>query len=400
MLAGKRIILGVTGGIAAYKAAYLLREFQKAGADVRVTMTPSATRFVGSETFSSLSRHEVAVEVFNDSDPGESWTRHIHWGEWADLFVIAPCTANTLAKIVNGQSDNMLTTTVLAARCPLLICPTMDGEMYESQAVTKNLQTARKMGFYILEPETGYLASGLEAQGRLPGPDAILKKSADIIKDHRIQGPLTGKKVVVTAGPTREYIDPVRFISNPSSGKMGIAMAEAARTLGGDVIMLHGPLSAVIPKRIRTKSFTSADDLFSLIQEHSDADVVIMSAAVSDYKPAETSDQKTKKTGESVTLKLLQTPDSLAWLGKRKKEGQVLIGFAMETENLIENAKLKLEKKNLDWICANSLSGEGSGFESDSNTIHLLGHGTEKSFSGSKQDVASDILKEIFDESP
>jgi phosphopantothenoylcysteine decarboxylase / phosphopantothenate---cysteine ligase len=400
MLAGKRIILGVTGGIAAYKAAYLLREYQKAGAEVRVTMTPSATRFIGSETFSSLSRHEVAVDVFNNSDPVDSWTRHIHWGEWADLFVIAPCTANTLAKIVHGQSDNMLTTTVLAARCPVLLCPTMDGEMYESAAVSGNLDLAREMGFYVQEPETGYLASGLESIGRLPEADAILKRSAEIIRDHRIQGPLTGKKVLVTAGPTREYLDPVRFISNPSSGKMGIAMADAARAFGGDVLMLHGPVAVSIPDRLKRLSFISADELFGLIQEHSDADIVIMAAAVSDFKPASRSDQKTKKSGSKETLELIQTPDSLAWLGERKKQGQILIGFAMETENLIENAKLKLEKKNLDWICANSLSDEGAGFGADSNTVHLIGRGTEKSFSGSKQKVASDILKEIFDESP
>lgn len=398
MLAGKRIILGVTGGIAAYKAAYLLREFQKAGAEVRVTMTPSATRFVGSETFSSLSRHEVAVEVFNSEEPGDSWTKHIHWGEWADLFVIAPCTANTLAKIVHGQSDNMLTSTVLAARCPVLICPTMDGEMYESAAVTKNLEEARKLGFYVLEPELGYLASGLEAIGRLPEADAILKKSSEIIKAHRIQGPLTGKKVVVTAGPTREYMDPVRFISNPSSGRMGIAMAEAAYALGGDVMLLHGPVSSQVPDRIKTESFTSADDLFALIQKHADADVVIKSAAVSDFKPAQTADQKTKKEDTGLSIELLRTPDSLAWLGENKRKGQVLIGFAMETENLIENAEKKLLSKNLDWICANSLLDEGSGFEKETNTVHLLGKGQSYEFSGTKTEVAMSILTKIFGE--
>lgn len=397
MLSGKRILLGVTGGIAAYKAAFLLRDFQKAGADVRVTMTPSSTRFIGTETFSSLSRNEVAVDVFSDNEAGDSWTKHIHWGEWADIFVIAPCTANTLAKIVHGQSDNMLTSTVLAARCPVLICPTMDGEMYESAAVSNNLSRAVDLGFYILEPDKGYLASGLEAVGRLPEPDIILSRAYEIIKKHRIQGPLTGKKVLVTAGPTREFMDPVRFISNPSSGKMGIAMAEAARALGGEVTLLLGPVSVPVPERIHNESFTSADDLFDLIQKHSEAEVVIMSAAVSDYKPAETSDQKSKKNDDLPSLELVKTPDSLAWLGKRKRDGQILIGFAMETKNLIKNAKLKLNKKNLDWICANSLSDEGAGFGSDTNTIHLIGHSTEKTFSGSKQEVASEILREIFE---
>lgn len=398
MLSGKRIILGVTGGIAAYKAVYLLRDFQKAGAEVRVTMTPSATRFVGSETFAALSRHDVAVDVFNDTEPGQNWTKHIQWGEWADLFIIAPCTANTLAKIVHGQADNMLTTTLLAARCPVLICPTMDGEMYENPAVTGNLDAVKEMGYYILEPESGYLASGIEATGRLPEPEAILAKSAGIIKDHRIRGPLTGKKIVVTAGPTREFLDPVRFISNPSSGKMGIALAEAARALGGDVILLHGPVTASIPDRLRCERFISADDLFELIQKHADADVVIKAAAVSDFKPAVRSDQKTKKESAKLSIKLEKNPDSLAWLGKNKRKGQVLIGFAMETENMLRNAKKKLKSKNLDWICANSISGSGSGFDSDNNTVHLLGSGSEHEFTGTKKEVAMKILKEIFED--
>lgn len=396
MLSGKRILLGVTGGIAAYKAAYLLREFQKAGAEVRVTMTPSATRFIGSETFSSLSRHEVAVDVFNNDDPGDSWTKHIHWGEWADLFVIAPCTANTLAKIVNGQSDNMLTSSVLAARCPVLICPTMDGEMYESASVSANLKKALGMGFYIEEPETGYLASGLEAKGRLPEPKSILKRSSDIIKEHRIQGPLTGKKVVVTAGPTREFIDPVRFISNPSSGRMGIAMAEAARALGGDVTLLHGYLSVPVPSRLHALAFDSADDLFRLMQDHADAEVIIKAAAVSDFKPVSKSDKKEKKDQAELNIHLERNPDILQWLGENRKPGQTLIGFAMETEYLIENAKLKLKRKNIDWICANSLTEEKSGFGSADNSVHLIGEKAKFHFNGPKERVASEILKAIF----
>ncbi|MEX1269613.1 MAG: bifunctional phosphopantothenoylcysteine decarboxylase/phosphopantothenate--cysteine ligase CoaBC [Balneolaceae bacterium] len=396
MLSGKRIILGVTGGIAAYKAAFLLREFQKAGAEVRVTMTPSATRFIGSETFSALSRHEVAVDVFNNEDPGDSWTRHIHWGEWADLFVIAPCTANTLAKIVHGQSDNMLTSTVLAARCPVLICPTMDGEMYENPSVKKNLVSAEKNGLYILEPESGYLASGLEAKGRLPEAESILSKSEEIIREHRIQGPLTGKKVLVTAGPTREYLDPVRFISNPSSGKMGIAMADAARALGGDVTLLTGPVSIPVPGRLQTEQFISAEDLFTLAKKHAGADVIIMAAAVSDFRPAQSDDQKIKKEKAGLTVELEQNPDILEWLGKQKKNNPVLIGFAMETEDLEKNAKAKLKKKNLDWICANSVAEENSGFETDTNTIRLFGKEAEYSFSGNKHEIAGQILTTIF----
>lgn len=397
MLAGERIILGVTGGIAAYKAAYLLREFQKAGAEVRVTMTPSATRFVGIETFAALSRYEVAVEVFNEEDPGDNWTKHIHWGDWADLFVIAPCTANTLSKIVQGQSDNMLTSTVLAARCPLLICPTMDGEMYESSAVSENLEKAKSQGHYVLEPDEGYLASGLEAKGRLPEPNAILNEAKKIIKNHRIQGPLTGKKVVVSAGPTREFLDPIRFISNPSSGKMGLAMAEAARLLGGNVTLLHGPISIDIPDRIQTKSFVSADDLFSLIKKQSDADIIIMAAAVSDYKPTSIQGQKIKKEASGNKLQLAKNPDILEWLGNQKQEGQILIGFAMETENLKENAQKKLRKKNLDWICTNELSSDNTGFGTDENKILLIGTDSEESFSGSKQEIAKGILAKIFE---
>lgn len=398
MLAGKRIILGVTGGIAAYKAAYLLREFQKANAHVRVTMTPSATRFVGTQTFAALSRHEVAVEVFNDENPGEDWTRHIHWGDWADLFVIAPCTANTLSKIVQGQADNMLTSTVLAARCPILICPTMDGEMYENNAVAENITKAKAQGYYVLEPTEGYLASGLEAKGRLPEPVDILNESEKIIKKHRIQGPLTGKKVVVSAGPTREFFDPIRFISNPSSGKMGLAMAEAARLLGADVTLLHGPISIEIPDRIQSKSFVSADDLFNQIKIHSGADVIIMAAAVSDFKPASSFHQKMKKddAGEQQQLELIRNPDILEWLGKQKKDGQVLIGFAMETENLEENAQKKLKKKNLDWICANALTGENPAFGSKENIVILLGRESRESFSGNKTKIAGEILERIF----
>ena len=396
MLSGKRIILGVTGGIAAYKAAYLLREFQKAGAEVRVTMTPSATRFVGSETFSALSRQPVAIDVFSEDQSEESWTKHIHWGEWADIFVIAPCTANTLSKIVNGSSDNMLTATVLAARCPVLICPTMDGEMYENPAVSENIKRALQMGHHLLEPDAGYLASGLEAVGRLPELTSIVKETDRIIQLSRTQGPLSGKKVLVTAGPTREFMDPVRFISNPSSGKMGRAMADAAVRLGAEVTLLKGPVHVEPTERMEIRSFISADDLFNEVKSNADADVVIMAAAVADFTPSEPSAQKVKKESASESIPLKRTADILHWLGERKNGDQTLIGFAMETENLRENARRKLQKKNLNWICANSISDNDSGFESDSNTIELIGKESEKVFTGSKQTIALQILREIF----
>jgi len=394
MLSGKRIILGVTGGIAAYKAVFLLREYQKAGAEVRVTMTPSATRFVGLDTFASLSGHNVAVEIFPDDEDSSEWTRHIHWGEWADLFVIAPCTGNTLAKIANGISDNMLTATVLAARCPLLICPTMDGEMYDSPAVTENLKRVQKFGYHILEPDAGFLASGLDGIGRLPEFETILEKSSQIIGN--IEGPLANKKVLVTAGPTREHIDPVRFISNPSSGKMGVAMAIAATRLGAEVTIIHGPIAVNLPEDVVSKSITSAEEMFQQVQLYADFDVIIMSAAVSDFTPEVVFDHKVKKDKGTDSIKLRKTTDILSWLGNRKQTNQTLIGFAMETNDLIENATRKLSTKNADWIVANSLTKNDAGFESNTNHVYLLGNNVQSEFQGTKQDVAEQVLNFIF----
>jgi len=399
MLSGKRIILGVTGGIAAYKAAFLLRAYQKAGAEVRVTMTPDATRFVGVETFTALSKHEVAVEVFPQNKAAtDSWTKHISWGEWGDLFVIAPCTANTLAKIAHGISDNMLTATVPAARCPLLVCPTMDGEMYKSPAVQHNLQTIKEFGYHFLEPDKGYLASGLEGKGRLPEAETILNESERIIEEHRTRGPLSGKKVVVTAGPTREPIDPVRFISNPSSGKMGFAMAEAAYTMGANVTLIHGPVHIPKPNGIQTIEIGTADEMFKQVKQHQEADIIIMSAAISDFSPKKYHKQKIKKDSAETSLKLRQTTDILAWLGNHKREGQLIIGFAMETENLLENAEKKLKEKKADWIVANSLMDNDAGFGVDTNKVHLLGSKKDISFEGSKKNIAYKILTHIWGE--
>ncbi|GAB5409467.1 MAG: bifunctional phosphopantothenoylcysteine decarboxylase/phosphopantothenate--cysteine ligase CoaBC [Balneolaceae bacterium] len=396
MLSGKRIILGVTGGIAAYKAVFLLREFQKAGAEVRVTMTPSATRFVGLETFASLSGYDVAVEIFpEEQENATEWTRHINWGEWADLFVIAPCTGNTLAKIANGISDNMLTSTVLAARSPILICPTMDGEMYESPSVSANLKTIQEFGYHVLEPESGFLASGLDGKGRLPEFHIILERAKEIIGS--IKGPLEGKTVVVTAGPTREFIDPVRFISNPSSGKMGFAMAKAAQRLGAEVTLIHGPVHLETPEGIVTQRIISAEDLYKAVRQKSDADIIIMAAAVSDFTPSETFQHKVKKDTAENSIALKSTTDILSWLGESKSSHQTLIGFAMETENLIENATSKLYRKKADWIIANSLSNENTGFEADTNYVYVLGKDSDYEFKGTKHEVAERVLKFIFD---
>ena len=398
MLSGKRIILGVTGGIAAYKAAFLLRAFQKAGAEVRVTMTGAARRFVGEETFAALTKHSVATNIFpDDQSPQENWTRHISWAEWADLFVIAPCTANTMAKMVGGFSDNMLTATVLAARSPILVCPTMDGEMYNAPAVKRNLKKLRADGYHVMEPESGYLASGLKGKGRLPEAEQILQKSKSILAENRSVGPLSGKKVVVTAGPTREFIDPVRFISNPSSGKMGLAMAHAAHKLGADVTVIHGPITQSIPENMHSVAITSTDDLFQAVKKQRDADIIIMAAAVADYSPKHHSDQKIKKDGSDTSLELQQTTDILSWLGEHKQEKQVLIGFAMETEKLIDRAHDKRKKKRIDWIVANSISDQDSGFGVDTNTVTLLGDNVKQKFSGPKTEVARQVLDLIFD---
>ena len=397
MLSDKKILLGVTGGIAAYKAVELLRLYQKAGAEVRVTMTASATRFVGSETFAALSRNPVAINVFSDQADPDEWVRHIHWSEWADIFVIAPCTANTLAKIVHGLTDNMLTSMVSAARCPIVLCPTMDGEMFFSPAVKRNLEIAREDGFHILEPEEGYLASGMENKGRLPEPEQILEYTSGIITRSEI---LSGKKVLVSAGPTREFIDPVRFISNPSSGKMGLAVAKAAQRMGAEVTLLLGPVSLQVPPGIHVKRYTSTDDLFQLVQTcFPDHDVLAMSSAVSDFKPKDRSNQKIKKDKGGDTIKLDRTPDILEWSGTHRSEHQTIIGFAMETDNLEEHARSKLTRKNVDWIAANELIEGKSGFAVDHNEIVLLSKdGSSHKFNGTKDAVAEAMLNEIFGE--
>lgn len=422
-LAGRRIILGISGGIAAYKSVLLLREYQVRGAEVRCIATPAALRFIGKDTLSALSRQPVPVEVFpDDADVEDNWTRHIHWGEWADIMVIAPCTAHTLAKIVHGFSDNMLTSTVLAARCPLLICPTMDGGMYEAPATRENRLKAARMGYTVMEPEHGYLASTLEDKGRLPGTDAIIRETARVIAhqaplkadDVGADKPLSGKNVLITAGPTREYLDSVRFLSNPSSGKMGVAMAAAALRLGAAVELLHGPLRISLDDLKQQAGFESsaiisAQDLFDAVSQRQQAvsppDIIIMAAAVSDFRPAQREQGKVKKQQAALELALERTPDILRWLGENRRPEQQLIGFAMETEHLIPAAIGKLRAKNADYIIANTISqapGEdgGSGFESDYNEVFLISPETQATappapIAGTKKEVAMTALRHI-----
>ena len=419
MLSGRHILLGVTGGIAAYKAAYLVRALQKKGALVRVIMTPAATRFIGEETFSALTGHEVGVHTFVQDDSQQSisteaefahsnaseqihnpWTRHIQWGEWADLFVIAPCTANTIAKITHGNSDNLLTATVLASRTPILICPTMDGEMMNASATTHNLELLKSRGFHLLEPEEGYLASGLTGKGRLPEPDDIVAHVESLLATET--GPLYEKKVVVTAGPTREHIDPVRFISNPSSGKMGLAMAKAAQRLGAQVHLVHGPISLAIPEGIQSYAVLSAHDMFEQVKALHPAEVFIKAAAVSDFSPTTTHNHKVKKSKEESHISLAPTPDILKWIGDHKDLDTISIGFAMETTDLLEQAKTKRRRKNADWIIANFIESEQQGFAnqqgfaSNYNRVTLIGDGVEESFEGPKDDLAMSVLRSIF----
>lgn len=398
-LQGARILVGITGGIAAYKSISLLRALQKRGAEVRAIATPSVSSFVGLETLRAITREEVPVEVFHQDGDAvtDSWTRHIHWGEWADLYVIAPCTAQTMAKIAHGFSDNMLTASVLARRCPLLVCPTMDGEMWDHPATQRNVELLRGDGIHVLEPADGYLASGLIGQGRLPEEAVIVAEMERLLADvergrdaeegdvaarshgKRSVAPsslFAGKRVLVTTGPTREPIDDVRYISNPSSGKMGIAMALAVKQAGAYVTLLHGPIeSSLLPAMDAIHSFESADELFELVQAHGPgSDVVIMAAAVSDAKPAERRRGKVKKADQEWSLQLAPTPDILAWLGGHKSDTQTLIGFAMESdaETAREAALSKLEAKNLDAIILNLLREGESGFGIDSNNVELF----------------------------
>ena len=393
-LQGARILVGITGGIAAYKSISLIRALQKGGAEVRAIATPSVSSFVGLETLRAITREEVPVEVFHQDGDAvtDSWTRHIHWGEWAELYVITPCTAQTMAKIAHGFSDNMLTASVLARRCPLLVCPTMDGEMWDHPATQRNVELLRGDGIHVLEPAEGYLASGLIGQGRLPEETQIVAEVERLLadlepghggaKDEAMSrggvppSLFTGKRVLVTTGPTREHIDDVRYISNPSSGKMGIAMALAAKQAGAHVTLLHGPIeSSILPAMDIIDSFESADDLFNLVQKHGpEADVVIMAAAVSDAKPAQRHRGKVKKADQEWSLQLAPTPDILAWLGGHKSDGQTLIGFAMETdaETAQESARAKMEAKNLDAIILNLLCEGESGFGIDSNKVELF----------------------------
>lgn len=372
VLQGRKLLLGVSGGIAAYKAAELVRRFKKAGADVQVLMTPDATRFISALTLGTLSQREVLIEIFPANADG-SWTRHVELGLWADLFVVAPATAQTIAKLAHGFCDTMLTATALAARCPLLVCPAMDHDMYVHPATQANLERLRSYGYDVMEPAYGELASGLVGLGRLPEPEAIFERVCGKLAERTEAGSLRGRHVLVTAGPTQEAFDPVRYITNHSTGTMGYALAEAAARRGGRVTLVSGPTRLPAPAGVTRIDVTSADEMYAAVTEHAQtADLVLMAAAVADYAPAETSTSKIKKSEGDLTLRLRRTPDILATLGRDRRPGQVLVGFAMETDDGPANARRKLEAKNLDLIVLNLLNEPGAGFGTGTNRVTLL----------------------------
>ena len=396
VLSGKKIVLGVSGGIAAYKTATLVRLFIKAGAHIQVIMTPASKDFVTPLTLSTLSKNPVHSTFYNEEDDNAQWNNHVELGLWADLMLIAPATANTLSKMVNGNCDNLLIATYLSAKCPVYFAPAMDLDMYKHPSTVASFHTLKQFGDIIIPAETGQLASGLSGEGRMAEPENII---AFLENDLESKLPLRGKKILVTAGPTYEAIDPVRFIGNHSSGKMGFDIAESAANYGAEVILISGPthLNTLNPV-INLIRVTSAKEMYDACHEYfNSVDVAICAAAVADYKPKFVAEQKIKKTEASLIIELEKTEDILASLGKIK-QNQFLIGFALETENEIENAKLKIQKKNLDLIVLNSLQDEGAGFGKATNKITFI----DKDFKvepmdlKSKELVANDIMNKVI----
>lgn len=392
MLKGKKILLGITGSIAAYKSAFLVRLLVKSGAEVRVIMTRSATDFISPLTLSTLSQHPVYLDLKID----ETWANHVMLGRWADAMVIAPLSCNTLGKMANGICDNMLLATWLSATCPVMVAPAMDEDMWLHAATKRNLEKLKSFGNRVLPVETGFLASGLEGPGRMVEPENIVRYIEDFFKEG---SDFAGKKVLVTAGPTYEPIDPVRFIGNHSSGKMGVAIAEEFAARGAEVTLVYGPGCVETEnKAIKAIAVHTAEEMYHACTEvFPSADVAVMSAAVADYTPVVTAKEKIKKTDEQLTLELKKTKDILKALGERKRGSQILVGFALETENEKENARNKLLSKNADIIVLNSLKDPEAGFRKDTNKITLLERdGSETGFPAkSKQEVARDIVDRI-----
>ncbi len=364
MLAGKKIILGISGSIAAYKSAFLARELMRHGASVKVVMTQEASKFITPLTFF----HLTGQPVFDNLWQGD-WTEHVHVGREAELLIVAPATANTLAKMANGLCDNALLAVFLSSNCPVLIAPAMDADMYAHPTVIENLDKLRKKGYFIIEGKEGLHASGLEGLGRLAEPEEIVSAAIDCFE----KGPLSGKTVLISAGPTQEAIDPVRYLSNHSTGKMGLALADAAQALGANVKLVLGPVHLDLPKYAEIFSVVSAAEMEIAMNTHmTQADVIIMAAAVADFKPAEKATAKIKKNTDKGEIALVPTQDILLGLGKRKTHQQYLCGFALETDNATAHAKRKLSEKNLDLLVLNTLEDAGAGFGHDTNKVSLF----------------------------
>ncbi|MBP7463326.1 MAG: bifunctional phosphopantothenoylcysteine decarboxylase/phosphopantothenate--cysteine ligase CoaBC [Bacteroidales bacterium] len=394
MLKGKKIIIGLTGSIAAYKAAIIVRLLVKNGAEVKVIMTPLAKEFISPLTMATLSKNPVLVDFYNPENG--DWNSHVDLGLWAEAYLIAPATANTMAKMASGVADNLLLTTYLSLRCPVFVAPAMDCDMYQHKTTQQNIATLKSLGVNFIEPAEGELASGLSGKGRLEEPDIIV---AALISYFSAQLSLKGKTFLVTAGPTYEKIDRVRFIGNYSSGKMGFAIAHELAHRGADVILVSGPTHlSVNSVNIEHIKINTADDMLQACMSfYKTCDAAIMSAAVADFTPVNATSSKLKRGQSNLSLELKPTKDIAAELGRIKRKGQLLVGFALETENETENALLKLKKKNLDFIVLNSLNDAGAGFECDTNKITIIGSdGQETAFPlKSKTEVAVDIVSKI-----
>lgn len=396
MLKGKNILLGVCGSIASYKSASLVRLLVKAGANVKVIMTNEAKSFITPLTLSTLSKNPVYSDYFDEAT-GE-WNNHVDFGIWADYFIVAPATANTLAKLACGICDNLLAATYLSARCPVYLAPAMDLDMWKHSSTQQNISKLQDYGNILIKPAYGELASGLIGEGRMAEPEEIISFLEACLVENL---PLSGKKALVTAGPTFEPIDPVRFIGNHSSGKMGFAIAEELSEQGAEVTLICGPSAEkTINNSIVRIDVGSSDEMAAGVRQHfGESDITVMSAAVADYKPKEISREKIKKTDDNFNLELVKTTDILSELGALKKTGQILVGFALETENEEDNAKNKLLKKNLDFIVLNSLQDQGAGFKADTNKVTIIDKGLEvmRYPLKAKREVARDICRKILD---
>ena len=393
MLKGKTVLLGITGSIAAYKIAYLASALHKLHADVHVLMTENATNFINPITFETLTGNKCLVDTFDRNFQFQ--VEHVSIAKKADVVMIAPASANVIGKLANGLADDMLTTTVMACRCQKILAPAMNTAMYENPVVQDNIRKLQTYGYEVITPASGYLACGDTGAGKMPEPETLLEY---ILRESAFQKDLAGKKLLVTAGPTQEAIDPVRCLTNHSSGKMGYAIAKMAMLRGAEVTLVSGPTAIEPPLFVKVVPVTSARDMFEAVTGLSDEqDIIIKAAAVADYRPKQVSEDKVKKKDDQASIELERTDDILKYLGQHKKQGQFLCGFSMETRDMIRNSRAKLEKKNLDMVAANNLKVEGAGFQGDTNVLTLITQDEEVSLPlMSKEDAALKILDKIL----